>query len=429
MQKIILTATLLVTTLVAQAQVQDTLPAHYRRMALEYNHDLKAAEKSISASIELQKSARADRLPQLGGNANFQYKGNPTSLTLNIPSLGEPLSFEGQNMNYGAAVSLMQPIYTGGRVLETIRMAEHRQSYAESEQAAVRSAVCFQTDIQYWNTVARAEIVAVSREFHASISSLTGVIRQRVDGGVTDPQDLLMAEVKLNEAEYRLLQSQSNFETGLMAFNSLIGVDLSSKTRIGTELPTLIESITTPANLATRPEIRMAQENIAIQQSAKRINDSRYKPQLSIGAEGNYSSPGYNFKSDLVPNYGIYAKLSVPIFSWGKRRSDKRAYQYNVDIAQDKLNKTTDAVTLEVSSAQLNLQQAQQQVALTESSLDKAAQNERKALERYNEGAVSIVEVIDAQIYKQTAQINFVQAKLAMQTSYAELLRVQNMYN
>lgn len=33
-----------------------------------------------------------------------------------------------------------------------------------------------------------------------------------------------MAEVQLNEAEYRLLQAKSNFETGRMALNSIYWV-------------------------------------------------------------------------------------------------------------------------------------------------------------------------------------------------------------
>ena len=44
----------------------DSLLKKYRNMALEYNHDLKAAEKNIRASIELEKNARADQLPKSG---------------------------------------------------------------------------------------------------------------------------------------------------------------------------------------------------------------------------------------------------------------------------------------------------------------------------------------------------------------------------
>ena len=43
--------------------------------------------------------------------------------------------------------------------------------------------------------------------------------RERVEAGLVDPQDLLMAEVKLNEAEYQLLQAKSSLETGRMALN------------------------------------------------------------------------------------------------------------------------------------------------------------------------------------------------------------------
>ena len=86
-------------------------------MALEYNHDLHAADKNIASSIELVKSARADLKPKLSGNADFQYTGNPLELTAQLPGMDTPLSFEGRDMKYGASLSLLQPIYTGGRIL------------------------------------------------------------------------------------------------------------------------------------------------------------------------------------------------------------------------------------------------------------------------------------------------------------------------
>ena len=61
---------------------QSPLLEKYRMMALDYNHDLKAAEKNIAASVEIEKSAKADLKPKLSGAANFQYTGNPLELTL-----------------------------------------------------------------------------------------------------------------------------------------------------------------------------------------------------------------------------------------------------------------------------------------------------------------------------------------------------------
>ena len=409
---------------------QSTLLEKYRTMALDYNHDLKAAEKNIAASMEVEKSARADLKPKLSGAASFQYTGNPMELTLDIPSIGLSKTVEGKNLNYGGSLSILQPIYTGGRVLESIRMAQHQQALAGNQAKALNDAVCYQTDIQYWSAVARQEIVDVAEDFRNSIAALVKTIKERVEVGLVDPQDLLMAEVKLNEAEYQLLQAQSNFETGRMALNSMIGVRLEQPTELDAQIPIVVvsDSLWLSTGMG-RPEIQMAYDEIRIAESTKKLNDSQFKPQFYVGVEGSYSSPGYNFKKDLDPNYAVYAKVSVPIFEWGKRRSEKRVSSFRIGMAEDNLNKVVDRVELEVSVARKALSQAIERVRLSESSRAKAEENETKAVERYNEGKVSVVEVIDAQTYRQTSQVNYVQAKAAAQGHYSELIKALHSYD
>ena len=409
---------------------QSTLLEKYRTMALDYNHDLKAAEKNIAASMEVEKSARADLKPKLSGAASFQYTGNPMELTLDIPSIGLSKTVEGKNLNYGGSLSILQPVYTGGRVLESIRMAQHQQALAGNQAKALNDAVCYQTDIQYWSAVARQEIVDVAEDFRNSIAALVKTIKERVEVGLVDPQDLLMAEVKLNEAEYQLLQAQSNFETGRMALNSMIGVRLEQPTELDAQIPIVVvsDSLWLSTGMG-RPEIQMAYDKIRIAESTKKLNDSQFKPQFYVGVEGSYSSPGYNFKKDLDPNYAVYAKVSVPIFEWGKRRSEKRVSSFRIGMAEDNLNKVVDRVELEVSVARKALSQAIERVRLSESSLAKAEENEAKAVERYNEGKVSVVEVIDAQTYRQTSQVNYVQAKAAAQGHYSELIKALHGYD
>lgn len=409
---------------------QSTLLEKYRTMALDYNHDLKAAEKNIAASMEVEKSARADLKPKLSGAASFQYTGNPMELTLDIPSIGLSKTVEGKNLNYGGSLSILQPVYTGGRVLESIRMAQHQQALVGNQAKALNDAVCYQTDIQYWSAVARQEIVDVAEDFRNSIVALVKTIKERVEVGLVDPQDLLMAEVKLNEAEYQLLQAQSNFETGRMALNSMIGVRLEQPTELDAQIPIVVvsDSLWLSTGMG-RPEIQMAYDKIRIAESTKKLNDSQFKPQFYVGVEGSYSSPGYNFKKDLDPNYAVYAKVSVPIFEWGKRRSEKRVSSFRIGMAEDNLNKVVDRVELEVSVARKALSQAIERVRLSESSLAKAEENEAKAVERYNEGKVSVVEVIDAQTYRQTSQVNYVQAKAAAQGHYSELIKALHSYD
>ena len=82
---------------------------------------------------------------------------------------------EGKNLNYGGSLSILQPVYTGGRVLESIRMAQHQQALAGNQAKALNDAVCYQTDIQYWSAVARQEIVDVASN-SVGCSSRTPII-------------------------------------------------------------------------------------------------------------------------------------------------------------------------------------------------------------------------------------------------------------
>lgn len=409
---------------------QNPLLEKYRSMAVEYSHDLKAADKNIAASLELEKAAQKDLYPKLSGGANFQYTGNPLQLTLDLPSMGNPVTFEGKDMKYGASVSLLQPIYTGGRLLETIRMAKYRHNVSGFQEEYIRSGIYLQTDMQYWNTVARTEIVRISDDYRNSVSSLTQTIRERVEAGLTDRQDLLMMEVKLNEAEYQLLQAKKNLENGRMALNSLIGVELQSQTEVEDSVAIVV---TDDASLwsdsgSVRPELKIAMEQIKIAESEKKLTLSKYMPQFYVGMDGSYSSPGYNFHSDMDPNYAVYATVSMPLFEWGKRRNEKRASSFKMDMAAENLSKVTDGVNLEIQTARNSLRQAIEQVNLTRNSLDKACENGTMALERYGEGKSSVIEVIDAQTYRQLAQMNYVHAKVSAQNYYSELLKALNKY-
>lgn len=167
------------------------------------------------------------------------------------------------NIQYGASVALCNLIYTGRP--DTRGHSVGTASTGNGGQPSRNGAGydCYQTDIQYWNTVARREIIDVVQDFYDSMASLVKTIGERVDAGLADPQDLLMAEVKLNEAEYRLLQAKNDFHSGRMALNSIIGVELQSSTEIETVVPMLAigDSLSLSIGM-NRPEIRLLKNRL-----------------------------------------------------------------------------------------------------------------------------------------------------------------------
>ena len=131
-----------------------------------------------------------------------------------------------------------------------------------------------------------------------------------------------MAEVKLNDADFQLLQTRDNAEIARLALNSFAGVNPSDTLPIDHSVIALKQFIPLSDEIdnaiTSRPEYRIAKNKIELQESSRKIADAHFLPQFHIGVDGSYSSPGYNFKSDLDPNYAIYAKLSIPLFEWGK---------------------------------------------------------------------------------------------------------------
>ena len=125
----------------------------------------------------------------------------------------------------------------------------------------------------------------------------------------------------------------------------------------------------------------------------------------------------------------LFMQKSQYLFlSGGKRKSEKRASSFRVGMAEDNLNKVMDQVELEIGVAR-KLCRSYRACSLEWKFIGKSRGNEAKAVERYNEGKVSVVEVIDAQTYRQTSQVNYVQAKAAAQGHYSELIKALHGYD
>lgn len=412
---------------IAAQPVKDSLLLHYREMALSYDDDLKAATKRIESSLELERAARADRTPSLSAGGDFRYTGNPLEYTAKLPSIGA-LTLQGQELKYGVSATLLQPIYTGGRINSSIRMAETETRMSEAQRELIYTEVCYRVDVQYWTTVARHERMVVAEEYLQSIAELEQIVRERVEAGFSDKQELLTVEVKHNEARYRLMQPQNELKIGRMAFNALIGLPLETQTPVESSLPEIDAAESTRAEESLHPEIRLAQERINWEKNNLRLRDASYKPQLMVGANAGYFAPGYNFRPDLSPNYTIYAQVSVPILQGGKRHRERKAAEYRIGMAADALHRIETDLEVETNTARTALGEARERVSLASSSLAKAFENERRAMEKYEEGAISVSEVIDAQVYRQTAQENLIAAKAAVQIHLAELSKATNAY-
>ena len=115
---------------------------------------------------QYREKVKADFLPSLSGNANASYTGNPLELYRELPSIETPLYFQGRDTKYGASVTLLQPVYSGGALKAGLEKSRKEKESALYEEKRVTNDVLYQADQYYWNKVAKA---ATSEQLDGSV--------------------------------------------------------------------------------------------------------------------------------------------------------------------------------------------------------------------------------------------------------------------
>lgn len=391
----------------------------YRRQVTEYSRDIRSSQARSGMYAEMAGAAKKDYLPKLSGNADYSYRLNPLSLEVDFPGLPAPYTFEGSRDRYGLSMTLSQPVYMGGKVRASAKKSEYEMLMSGYQEVSVNNDVMYAADVYYWNCVAAKEYRQLAEEYLESVRELAQVVENMVNIGYADRSDLLMVKVKLNDAEYQLMSVVNDSEVARMAMNSYAGVPFDENIPVDTVVIPLDETDLkledSASVIASHPEMKYAETQVSVMEQSRKLASSQYLPQVSVALDGSFSSPGYDLKAGPDPNFGAFVKLTVPICEWGKSRNVSRAGDYRVTEAREQAGKVADRLALELEKASYTFTQSVQRVGLTENSLQNAVDNERLSLEKYGEGEISIVEVIDSQVYLLEARKKYVTSKLNAQ--------------
>lgn len=398
-----------------------------RVLAINYNKKVQASKSDEQASQEQIKFEKTERLPRLDFLADYTYIGKPTAPRAAqdlFPDLKLQLGF---HHNYYGTLSLAQEIYGGGRIRNEIKLAESVNRALKQDVRLKKVDVLLQTDLTYWQAVAAKERLRFTQEYVEIVKELLKVARDKYETEVASKNDLLMSQVRLNDAELTKLKSENEYRIAIMALNRFIGLPIE-------ETSSVIDSITVSFNLTDstniverafeqRPELGILKGEKESLEAQKNIFMSPYKGSLTIGANGLWGAPSPELTSDPEFNYNAFALFAIPIFHANEKRHIHQSSQLNIDAAQKRIEDTKDAINLEVKQNEYLLDEAIKQVELTNNSTERAQENLDLVTQRYLDGVTPILDVLNAQIYYQQAFVNFINAKQNYQARYSQYLK------
>ncbi len=398
-----------------------------------------AAEAGVMRAVGTEMVNRSSLFPQVAGTAAYtrtlrsQYSGlfssGPSSCA---PAAGiQNLPF-GQKNQYTLGLTLSQYIFDGGQTVSRLRASRSRRRSAEINVDSARAQALLDVTSGYFDALLADRLVEIAE---SSLAQQEEILRQTTVAqqvGDKSEFELLQARVSRDNQLPALIQNRSRRQEAYLRLKQLLNVPLADDVRLTTPLEELPARFARPSDLATdsRAPVRQALEEVAANQAL--LSGARAERLPSISFNSRYSPVAYPV--DIFPRYGDFREdwtatlnLSIPILTWGRLTGDELVARGNLSEAKARLQQTREAADIDVRTSQLNLSDAEATLKSNESTVEQARRGYEIAQLRFHEGLSSQIELQNARLLSEQAEVNRAQALRNVQVARARLALIQDL--
>jgi outer membrane protein len=394
-------------------------------IALKQNPSLRISEKNILTEKYGIDTARAERWPKVDFGTGVNRYRYPTPLTpiviqLPITSLDLP-DFEQTIYDVGASFRL--PLYRGGRITRNIRIAETRKAVAEDNYAASRQDLIYNLTSVYHKILQLQKLLVSTRASVTQLESHEHDVSEFLRVGTVPRLDLLKTEVELAHARQNSLAVKNNLDSAFELLKNLMGIDdMSGPLAIADEpvseeaYPSEQEAVN--GALAARPDYKAVAKRKKIAEDRIKLARGRQLP--DIYGSGQYIKRGGEsaaFKED----WSVGLRLTIPVFDGGLIRADTNSARIELEKVKEEERALSQSITREVKDAIIGITDASERMEVAEKALVSAREALRVERLKYETGAGTSTDVIDAQTALLRAESDYYQAGYDRETSLASL--------
>lgn len=395
-------------------------------LALEYSRKIKAAAADERAMRSMQREAMSGFFPQASANG-YLVKQN---MTPNIyTSAGDTMArnyfLAGANRTQDLNVSVMWPLFSGGRTYYGYKAARSRADATALMREGTELDIAMQARLDYIGVMREQENARVTGDLVRQTEERLRVSREEFEAGRVARFNLLRDEAELANAIQLDTAARSQAALALIALKTTLGADLSSPITASEPLQYMPERVAVEdgvqAALGAHPEVRAAEKRTEAAQSEVRSAYGRYLPELS--ATWMYDWQRMRNRGDemteRMDGYSAGLVLTIPLFDGFMRENAIGTARARQDQANEQAMLARQQVAKAVHQAALMHQAAEQSVEASRKGLAQADEQFRIVRERYANGRGIQVEVLDAQTTLTRARFNLVAALADHQTARA----------
>ena len=436
--------------------------------ALQQNPTLLNAEQEIKRTKGVIIQVRAQALPQVNANAEFEWidpnlsgarifgtstttgtttggttPGTATGAASVVDSprsqVADPSPTPGvtatelSDVSYNISVLGRQLIFNG-TTFNQIRGTFFQRDSAYFAFRNTLDQLIATVKTQFYQIIVNRELVKVNEQSVHLLENQLKDQQNRFEAGTVPRFNVLQAEVALYNQLPLLITAQNNLRISKLTLAKTLGLYFQPRRGENPPLEVLGEMpyIPRPINLADaiemgkerRPFLKQARANVLNQLQQVRAAAGQWLPSITTTGGGEWvSSPVNSSWHDISKGWLALVQGSLPI--WDSGAIAGQVIQQRALLSETKITYDDDVrqVELEIQQAYSNLQQNEELVKSQEKNVELADEALRLAKARLDAGAGVQLDVLNAQVQLLTAQSTRLQALFGYNSSLAEFDR------
>jgi cobalt-zinc-cadmium efflux system outer membrane protein len=316
-------------------------------------------------------------------------------------------------------ISVAQPIELGNRKALRMEVAERIVSVSEARLTEVLRRQLFDVKRTYYDSVLARLLLDIEQENRDNFEGLVKFNTVRFEEGYIAQGDLIKVRLERTKFDFAVASAELALRRGKIRLLELIGerdferavrVQISNRLQVPAVDLNLMQLKETA--LVNRPEIKVAEAELALAQSSIKLERSRAKGEVT---------PYLGYKRVGVDNT-VLAGVTVPLPVGNRNQSGIARAEAEQKVSETNLSLVRNRTLADVEAAYRAYETAREQVRAYEAGLLQQADELREIqLGAYQEGATELITLIEAQKTRTEVRANYYRAIVDYYTSIFQL--------
>ncbi len=302
------------------------------------------------------------------------------------------------------------PLYTGGRVENTIEARHHGLSSADLRLENTKQTVKYQTTEAYFNVLQQKNLVEVAASAVRMSGEQLSLIEAQFSEGAVAKADVLQMQVQLANYRQSLVTAEGALDVARKTLLDCVGLPHDTAFETTDRFSYEPYSLTLPAcldyALENRPDAAAAQYAVKQAEAQKEAAKSGYRPTLSAVASKSVADEKA-FRHDRSEAWEAGLSLSWSVFDNMVTAANVNAAKSEADRAQAEAELLLRNVRLQTESAYIRMKAAETNIQTAAAAIKQAENRYTIAQVRYEEGVDILLAVTDAQEKLTQARTNY----------------------